>query len=65
MPALTIVIDERSYRALALYSGRAGRTMEDLAAAAVETWIVNTPDYNEVVPPHLRGMRRGFDVVGD
>lgn len=51
MRSMTIVLSERAYRALSLYSDRTGRSMEELAEAAVENEISQTREWDDVLPP--------------
>lgn len=51
---LQVYIDERTHRALFRVSERTGRSMEELAEAAVANETSKTKEWHEVLPPARR-----------
>jgi len=53
---ITVYLDERTYRALHRISSNTGRSIEDLAEAAIQNETSRTPEWTEVLPPGRRSL---------
>ena len=54
MPVLQVFVDERTFRALTMYANNRGdgRTVEDLASAAVEDSASRIREWVDCLPPN-------------